>query len=599
MATDESAAIAHSLYKQRGAAAMERDGDHVAPEFCFKFNPAMCEVPEQDIQYPLGEIPSSGDLVYDLGGEPEQQPEMDFRALANGMEEGVSIPNTTYLTHGIHKHPAIFIPHIPSYVIRQFTDSKNEDGDRPLVMDPFSGSGTTGVEAKIHGRDYLGVEINPLSRLVGEVASTPLPPTVLQRAAAYITERLDETDDVLYDAYDVEFLDRTDKEHWFEPSAIQGLTRVRKVVDEFNQGQLPIEEWVTKEELAAIRDVGLSDADVQQRLYRWLVLMVGNTVFEVSNADPGVSKAYKSKKMREGIESGTHPSDVLETFKEEVAESRQQLTALWDRVYDTSHQIDIDQSTLSEFSTDETDTAPSVDGNLAHQATTDIRLGDAREFQAEEHLEGVDLAITSPPYITAMNYYRGTKLRLFWIRDLLEADGMFDPEELRKSIVGTTSVSMRDVEGLPFALRDIWTGSDEMFDDTRLAHLDDTIERIHNTDYNSAEKRGYVTWRFFAEDMLRVLTRVYEHLKPGAYFFFLVGENTICEQLVHSHKYIADIARNLGRFEGHGGDLGEEEGYRVVGSLWDEITNRDLFQSRNHEGGVIESEWMVVLQKPR
>jgi hypothetical protein len=110
-----------------------------------------------------------------------------------------------------------------------------------------------------------------------------------------------------------------------------------------------------------------------------------------------------------------------------------------------------------------------------------------------------------------------------------------------------------------------------------LPYLDESIEKIHATDYNSAEKRGYITWKFFAEDMLQALSRAYEHLKPSGYFFFLIGENTICEELIQSHKFVADIAQNLCKFEDNGGELDEDDGFRLVGSMSDEITNRDLY----------------------
>jgi hypothetical protein len=43
-------------------------------------------------------------------------------------------------------------------------------GCRPgdIVLDPFSGSGTSGVVAVTYGRHYLGVELNPEYRIMSE-----------------------------------------------------------------------------------------------------------------------------------------------------------------------------------------------------------------------------------------------------------------------------------------------------------------------------------------------------------------------------------------------------------------------------------------------
>ena len=578
----------------------------IYPDFRFEDNPGMDVIPDEDVGYPLGPVPKGEGVEYAFLGEPEEYPEMDFRRLANDLDDGRTIPNTTYLTHAIHKHPAIFIPHIPSYIIRRFTSTENEEGNRPLILDPFSGSGTSGLEAKVNGRDYLGVEINPLSRLVSEVSTSPIPPTTLARAEERYLQFLEDTEDELYEEYDAEFLDRTNKEHWFEPVAIRGLTRVRKALAEFKESDFDPFDGLSDGERTAVDDLALNRNELRQRVNRWLTLLIANTVFEVSNADPGVSKAYKSKKMRRRIEDGEHPPDAPETHREQIAETKGKLMELWNDIYGTGYTGGTVQRTLGGFTTTNDSQSQSqsqaedVEGNAAHAAEVDIRLGDARTFRFEEYEEQVDLAVTSPPYINAMNYYRGSKLRLFWLYDFLEEDEKFDATELRKSIVGTNSVSMSEVDrNRPTTLRSVWTGTDEEFEGLRLPYLDNDIEEIHALDHNEAERKAYVTWSFFAEDMLKNLSRVYEHLKPGGYYFFVIGENTIGERLVHSHKYVADIAQNLGKFEGTGGDFDEDEGFRLVGSAWDEITNRDLFKGRKHEGGVIECEWVTVLQKPR
>ena len=48
-----------------------------------------------------------------------------------------------------------FIPQIPNQLLRRFT----KPGD--VVLDPFIGSGTTGMEANRLGRRYIGVELSP------------------------------------------------------------------------------------------------------------------------------------------------------------------------------------------------------------------------------------------------------------------------------------------------------------------------------------------------------------------------------------------------------------------------------------------------------
>lgn len=602
MSNEESAETGSHVYIQHGDIEMVQRGDRVYPNFRFEDNPAMSEVPGGELAYPLGPVPKGENVEYAFPGEPDEYPEMNFRRLANELDDGRIIPNTTYLTHGIHKHPAIFIPQIPSYIIRRFTTQENVDGERPLVLDPFSGSGTTGLEAKVNGRDYLGVEINPLSRLVSEVATSPIPPSALDAAEDYFVELLKNTDNRLYEEYDAEFLDRTKKEHWFEPSAIKGLTRVRKALAEFKESdEFDPFESLSEQEQTAIDGLDLGNEGLRTRINRWLTLLIANTVFEVSNADPGVSKAYKSKKMRRKIDEGDHPPDVLETHQEQISKTKGNLVELWNDIYGTDYSGGIIQRTLGGFNhkQDHSSSKP-LEENYAHAAEVDIRLGDARTFDFSEYKEQVDLAVTSPPYINAMNYYRGSKLRLFWLYDFLEADEKFDATDLRKSIVGSNSVSLSKVDReLPATLQSVWLGSDKEFNETRLGYLDEDIKAIHSLDHNEAERKSYVTWKFFAEDMLQNLSRVYEHLKPGGYYFFVIGENTIGERLIHSHKYIADIAQNLGKFEGTGGNFHEDEGFRLVASAWDSITNRDLFQGRKHEGGVIECEWVTILQKPR
>jgi len=508
--------------------------------------------------------------------------QMDFRELVT------SPSSATYATHRIHKHPAVFIPQIPRHIIETYSTKNDEDGDRPLIFDPFSGSGTAGLEAKLLGRDYLGVEINPLSKLVSEVKVQPIPPSLANQAKQDLIQILKNTENGYHANYDPEFLDTTNKELWFEPKAINGLTRIRKALDDFDIYAYDILSNCGEFETKIIQSENIDRQEVQSRLYRWFVLMIANTVYEVSNADPGISKAYRSPKMKDLINEGKHPPDPIQVFTSELNTSFEMLEELWHSIYESTEQAAAHQDNSLDNALDE---------NPAHKAVVDIRSGDAREFSDPDYQDSVDLAITSPPYINAINYYRGTKLRLFWIHDLMEE--IIDSTDLRQSFVGTNSVSIRNKENLPKTTLGQWNGTTEEFQSTSLSELDQTILDIHSGELSEAKRRAYTTWKFFNVDMVRSLTRTYELLKPGAHFFLVIGENTIGGHQIQSHKYLADIAQNLGKFNRHGGNLSKVDGYHFIGYAWDEISNRALFQDRNHSNGVIEGEWVVILQKPR
>lgn len=76
--------------------------------------------------------------------------------------------DTTGFTHGMHSYPAKFIPQIPARLI----EALSHPGE--LVVDPFSGGGTTGVEALRLGRDFVGLDANPIAVLLGRIKTTPL-----------------------------------------------------------------------------------------------------------------------------------------------------------------------------------------------------------------------------------------------------------------------------------------------------------------------------------------------------------------------------------------------------------------------------------------
>jgi DNA modification methylase len=91
--------------------------------------------------------------------------------------------NTKTHTHGFHTYPAMMIPQVARRLIRLYA--------RPheTLLDPFCGSGTSLVEARLAGLNAYGIDLNPLAVLLARAKTTPLPADHLQAALSQIYER--------------------------------------------------------------------------------------------------------------------------------------------------------------------------------------------------------------------------------------------------------------------------------------------------------------------------------------------------------------------------------------------------------------------------
>lgn len=85
-----------------------------------------------------------------------------------------------YGVHSFHHYTAKFIPQIPSRII-QYYAHKNS-----VVVDPFMGSGTTLVEAKVNGCHSYGLDTNPMALKIAKAKTLKL-----------TTENLNEIDDFI------------------------------------------------------------------------------------------------------------------------------------------------------------------------------------------------------------------------------------------------------------------------------------------------------------------------------------------------------------------------------------------------------------------
>lgn len=143
--------------------------------------------------------------------------------ISNGSVFIVKNYESRYLTHKFHKYPGKFIPELPRWAIANFAPST----PGAWVLDPFVGSGTTLVEASLRGINAIGLDVDPLARLIAKVKSTALDPELLQDATRELLERVDGTRIAGYRP-SIPTLN-----HWFSDDAVERLSQIRGAVDSF------------------------------------------------------------------------------------------------------------------------------------------------------------------------------------------------------------------------------------------------------------------------------------------------------------------------------------------------------------------------------
>lgn len=119
-----------------------------------------------------------------------------------------SVRSTEQWTHGYHRYPAKFLPDVVRKIIEEYAKGSK------LIADLFAGCGTTLVEAKIHGISSVGVDINPVAKLITKVKTTPLAPDDLQQAYTALVNLFDK-----YNESDFEDIKKHERiDYWFTPS---------------------------------------------------------------------------------------------------------------------------------------------------------------------------------------------------------------------------------------------------------------------------------------------------------------------------------------------------------------------------------------------
>ncbi|PAU80876.1 adenine-specific DNA methylase [Halorubrum salipaludis] len=249
--------------------------------------------------------------------------------------------DTQYLTHGLHNYPARMVPEIPDTLLGYYKNQGViEEGD--LVYDPFSGSGTTAVEGRLHGLNAEGNDINPFAVMLSKAKAIPLERGSLSEARDALINGLSQDLRDVREEYDqlgeVDWLEMPEvRDGWFPEPQIHELTAIRDRID-------------------SVED---AFGEAYARFFR---IVLSHTTRKVSYQRNGEYKRYRLSE-EDRVE---HNPDVEPIFTKKLKQNMK-------KMQDYSNRVD-------------------------HDLDTTIHYSDSRTAVEDVGENQADIVITSPPY---------------------------------------------------------------------------------------------------------------------------------------------------------------------------------------------------------
>lgn len=304
------------------------------------------------------------------------------------------------------------------------------------VLDPMSGSGTVVRHAVAQGHSAIGRDLDPLAVLMTRVWNTPFDSAILERRLKTVLRRARE----LPSTFNVPWIDEDEEtktfiNYWFGAKQQDPLRRIASVMANITRHNR------TKDAELDILRVALSRIIVTK--------------------DQGASLARDTSHSRPHRVDLTSDFDVWAAFERSVQRIRTILEA-----------------------------APSF-------GDVDVAIGDARSLDIAN--ASVDVVLTSPPYLNAIDYMRGHRMSLVWLGHKLS-----ELREIRSSSIGAERGP--DKGTLTELFADIQQG---MCDFTKLS-----------------ERHKAMIVRY-SEDLYRMMSEISRVLKPKGRAILVVGNSCL------------------------------------------------------------------------
>ncbi len=381
-------------------------------------------------------------------------------------------------------------------------------GKNQVILDPFVGSGTTLVEGLLYGCHVVGIDIDPLSILISKVKTTRLNEKKLLLISDWLIKKIHSTKTGSF------MPDCVTLGHWFIKDAINKLSIIRTLIN-----QIP-----------EVFGDGSEEKDIQDLL----IICFSSIIRKVSNADNESQKTYVSHTKIK------NPEEVYSLFIKQLKYFIER-ALLFSRSIDPSLKVKIYQTSSS--------------------TSLDEYLSDIN----------VNLVVTSPPYIKAIDYIYNQMIELFWIGDLFHMQTQTKQNSKKPDYIGNKHVQKADyIEYNPFHTV---MGIEE---------LDHSLQQVYYNDSKNGHRHSFIGYKYFV-DMEAHFSKIAPFLSPDTHYIMVVGNSSVSGVYFDTANYLTQIA------ERNGFSLTNKWGYL--------IKNRFMRFDRKGRGGIIDIDWVLDFKK--
>jgi len=331
-----------------------------------------------------------------------------------------------------------------------------DSGKKLRVLDPMTGSGTVVAVARSKGHSAVGVDIDPLAVLIAGVWTTPIDPIYVERQAADVLRRAQRAVLKLSvkDAYPV------------------GADVETKQFTRY---------WFDSQARRQLKALACEIALVPERSVRNALWCAFSRLIITKQA--GASLAMDLAHSRPHKVYNVAPTKPFDKF-----------LAATKRVIENC----IAKSSRS------------------RGPAATILLGDARALVLRD--ASIDLVLTSPPYLNAIDYMRCSKFSLIWMGYNIPA-----LRKLRANSVGTE------------------VGMKGHAEDRNVCNV---IKELRLAESFSTSNRAILAR--YVMDMQASLSEVARVLTPGGAAVYVLGENTVHGQFVRNSVVVSAVAEIVG-----------------------------------------------------